>query len=239
MELEGGLPKLVLNFGSPSPVVLALSADANDFAWHELAVKRVGRKATIKMTKPNSEEIADEQIIIIPGAKTILNLFDDSRRLFIGSVPAGFKVCLNSKTFSLFNQKREELLFIMWFQMPSSLQQQSFVGDIDKLRINGEQIGFWNSERSVQVTGAEMRPLLDSERNEESGVTFNGIQGYMQLDVGAWNPRKRTAILLSFMTYSPDGLFPFYASIEPQASNPQKCCNFKDFSSSSERTETS
>ena len=28
---------------------------------------------------------------------------------------------------------------------------------------------------------------------------------YMQFDVGSWNPRKRTVILLSFMTYSPDG----------------------------------
>ena len=70
-----------------------------------------------------------------------------------------------------------------------------------------------------------MRPMVDSERNTESGVTFNGIEifcfkktksltimgkttvgnGYMQFDVGSWNPRKRTVILLSFMTYSPDG----------------------------------
>jgi hypothetical protein len=27
----------------------------------------------------------------------------------------------------------------------------------------------------------------------------------MQMDVGAWNPRKKTSIMLSFMTYSPDG----------------------------------
>lgn len=49
-----------------------------------------------------------------------------------------------------------------------------------------------------------MRQLADAERNAESGVSFNG-KGYMQMEVDAWNPRKRTAIMLSFMTYSPDG----------------------------------
>lgn len=92
--------------------------------------------------------------------------------------------------------------------MPNAIHQYSFVGDLDKLRLNGELIGFWNSERAEHIRGAEMRTLLDAERNAESGISFNG-KGYMQLGVGDWNPRKRTAILFSFSTFSPDGLLFF------------------------------
>ena len=108
----------------------------------------------------------------------MLNLFDDSRHLFVGGTPPEF-------------------------QMPVALQQRQFVGDFDKLRVNGELVGFWNSEKAHGISGAEMRQLPDAERNAESGVTFNG-KGYMQMDVGGWNPRKKTSIMLSFMTYSPD-----------------------------------
>lgn len=76
---------------------------------------------------------------------------------------------------------------------------------MDKLRLNGELIGFWNSERVTHITGADMRQLHDAERNAESGVSLNGAGSYLQLSVGAWNPRKRTSILLSFATYAPSG----------------------------------
>lgn len=92
--------------------------------------------------------------------------------------------------------------------MPNVIPNYSFVGDLDKLRLNGELIGFWNSERAVNIRGAEMHTMMDTERSAENGVSFNG-KGYMQLSVGDWNPRKRTAILFSFSTYSPDGLLFF------------------------------
>uniref|UniRef100_A0A915EQH0 Laminin G domain-containing protein n=1 Tax=Ditylenchus dipsaci TaxID=166011 RepID=A0A915EQH0_9BILA len=186
IELENGRPKLTLNFGRDA-VSAVLEVPVNDFHWREVIVERVGKRATIRVTKPRSDEFADEQTIIAPGAKSVLNFFDDSRRLFVGGVPAGFKI-------------------------PSSIHQHSFVGDLDKLRLNGELIGFWNSEKAVHISGAEMRTLLDEERNAESGVSFNG-KGYMQLGVGSWNPRKKTAIMLSFFTYSPDGLL-FFVGFE-------------------------
>uniref|UniRef100_A0A915EU75 Uncharacterized protein n=1 Tax=Ditylenchus dipsaci TaxID=166011 RepID=A0A915EU75_9BILA len=173
IELENGRPKLTLNFGRDA-VSAVLEVPVNDFHWREV-------------TKARSDEFADEQTIIAPGAKSVLNFFDDSRRLFVGGVPAGFKI-------------------------PSSIHQHSFVGDLDKLRLNGELIGFWNSEKAVHISGAEMRTLLDEERNAESGVSFNG-KGYMQLGVASWNLRKRTAIMLSFFTYSPDGLL-FFVGFE-------------------------
>ncbi|KAH7694236.1 laminin alpha, partial [Aphelenchoides avenae] len=92
--------------------------------------------------------------------------------------------------------------------LPSGVNQRHFVGDLDKLQVNGEHIGFWNSDKAEHITGADVRTVADSERQAESGVSFNG-NGYMQLGVGAWNPRKRTAILLSFSTYTPVGLLFF------------------------------
>lgn len=67
----------------------------NDYHWRELIVERIGKKAIIKITKPQTEDqFAEEQVLIVPGAKSVLNLFDDSRRLFVGGIPPGFKVFL-------------------------------------------------------------------------------------------------------------------------------------------------
>ncbi|KAL3080577.1 hypothetical protein niasHT_036523 [Heterodera trifolii] len=155
----------------------------------ELVVKpAVGRAVTpLRLSKPSTDERRRRKrrsfTVGGPPPKSVLNLFDDSRRLFVGGTPRDFR-------------------------LPATLKQNQFTGDMDKLRINGELFGFWNSERTQGVTGAEMRPLADAERSAESGVSFNG-KGYMQMEVGAWNPRKRTAIMFSFMTFSPDGLLFF------------------------------
>jgi hypothetical protein len=78
---------------------------------------------------------------------------------------------------------------------------------VDSLRLNGEALGLWNSNKAVGVTGASMRTIPDDEQAERA-LSLNG-KGYAQIDVGSWNPRMRTAILLSFSTYSPDGLLFF------------------------------
>jgi hypothetical protein len=66
--------------------------------------------------------------------------------------------------------------------MPSALQQRQLAGgDIGKLRVNGELVGFWNSQKAHGVSGAEMQQQLpDTERNAEAGLTFNSRRGYMQ-----------------------------------------------------------
>lgn len=73
--------------------------------------------------------------------------------------------------------------------------------------MNGEPLGLWNSNKASGITGASMRTITEDEQAEK-GLSLNG-KGYAQIDVGNWNPRMRTAILLSFMTYSPDGLLFF------------------------------
>lgn len=67
----------------------------DDYYWREFIIERIGKWATIKVTKPRSDNTyEDEQKVIAPGAKSVLNLFDDSRRLFVGGVPAGFDVTI-------------------------------------------------------------------------------------------------------------------------------------------------
>ncbi|KAH7704052.1 laminin-like protein K08C7.3 precursor, partial [Aphelenchoides avenae] len=46
-------------------------------------------------------------------------------------------------------------------------------------------------------------------RHRVQSISTSVASSNMQLGVGAWNPRKRTAILLSFSTYTPDGLLFF------------------------------
>lgn len=122
----------------------------------------------------------------IPGDKNVLNLYDDSRHFFIGSLPP---------------EK----------DWPEAIHEHTFVGDVDALYLNGEAIGLWNNDKSVRVTGANMRSTTEDERSEQ-GLSLNG-KGYAQIDVGSWNPRMRTALLLSFSTYSPDGLLFFIGKV--------------------------
>jgi hypothetical protein len=112
----------------------------------------------------------------------VLNLYDDSRHFFIGSLPTN----------------------LSW---PEAVHERTFVGDVDELRLNGETMGLWNSNKAVGITGADMRSITDEEQAER-GISLNG-KGYTQLSVGSWNPRKRTSLLLSFMTHAPDGLLFF------------------------------
>ena len=100
IELEQSRPKLSINFGNKEPITLLLSPKVNDCNWRELILSRVGKRATFKLTIPNSDEqFADEQTLIMPGAKSILKLFADRKRLFIGAAPPDFKVT-NSKLYS-------------------------------------------------------------------------------------------------------------------------------------------
>lgn len=147
-----------------------------------MQVTRVGRKIDFQLSKPNSISVSKQQSVEIPGDKSVFNLYDDSRHFFVGNLPADKS----------------------W---PEAVHERSFVGDVDSLRLNGESLGLWNSNKAVDVSGASMRTVTEDEQAEK-GLSLNG-KGYAQIDVGNWNPRMRTAILLSFMTYSPDGLLFF------------------------------
>ncbi|KAK6013885.1 laminin G domain protein [Ostertagia ostertagi] len=59
VEIEYGLPKVTINLGE-KPLVIRLYTRVADNQWRQLSVERIGRSATVKLYKPNSDEIADE-----------------------------------------------------------------------------------------------------------------------------------------------------------------------------------
>ncbi|TMS36985.1 hypothetical protein L596_004022 [Steinernema carpocapsae] len=184
VELENARLKLTIDLGE-SPMTIHLDQPVNDKQWREVIVERMGKLATFRVTKPGSEEIAEEKKENDPGSKSVLNLHQSVSRLFVGGVPESSRIS-------------------------QSIRNRHYSGDIEDLRLNDESIGLWNivDGGAQNVNGAFARPLMDSEFSDENGVSFNG-NGYMVHSLGPWNPRKRTIFLLSFLTYSPDGLF-FY-----------------------------
>lgn len=154
----------------------------SDNNWRHLQVTRVGRKIDFQLSKPNSIAVSSNRSIEIPGDKSVFNLYDDSRHFIVGNLPTDKN----------------------W---PDAVHEREFVGDIDALRLNGEPLGLWNSNKAIGITGANMRSVTDDEQAEQ-GISLNG-KGYTQISVGTWNPRKQTSLLLSFMTHAPDGLLFF------------------------------
>uniref|UniRef100_A0A7E4ULG0 Laminin subunit alpha-1 n=1 Tax=Panagrellus redivivus TaxID=6233 RepID=A0A7E4ULG0_PANRE len=181
--VDEGKPKLIMNLGDGESAGV-LDVTVNDNQWREVIIRRAARNAVVEISKPQSDETASQNEVEVAGPKSVLNLDDESHRILLGGFPENFNI-------------------------PSVLPTNSFNGDIDNLRVNGMLIGLWNGKKTGNVLGAPHRPLVAYEASEEKAVSFNG-HGYLQLDVSSsWNLRKRTVIMLSFMSYSPDGLLFF------------------------------
>lgn len=151
---------------------LPLDTEVADNQWRQLTLQRVGRHVDLRISEPSSATIAENRSADIAGDRVVLNLYDETRHLFVGGVPA-------------------ELT------LPDAIHHRSYVGDVDALRLNGESIGLWNAERAVGVSGTETRSRVDDDTSaEEHGVISLNGRGYTQLGVGAWNARKCDGSLL-------------------------------------------
>lgn len=122
------------------------------------------------MSKPNSIAVSTNKSVEIPGDKSVFNLYDDSRHFIIGNLSP---------------EKN-------W---PEAVHERTFVGDVDALRLNGEALGLWNSNKAVDVTGANMRSVTDDEQAEQ-GISLNG-KGYTQISVSfeTFNNSNPTSIV--------------------------------------------
>ncbi|VDO27999.1 unnamed protein product [Haemonchus placei] len=185
VEIEYGQPKVTINLGE-KPLVIKLNTRVADNQWRQLSVERIGRSATVKLYKPNSEEVEEVKKGTAEGNKSILNLHQTMSRLFVGGIPAGSRIA-------------------------KDVRNRAFEGDIEDLTLHGEPVGLWNAKTggAVAVRGAEPRPPIPSIIDRfVSGVSLNG-DGYIVYQMGYWNPRKRAIFSLSFLTFSPDGLLFF------------------------------
>ncbi|VDK44418.1 unnamed protein product [Anisakis simplex] len=181
IELVDGHPRLIVDLGV-TPLIITSTVDAADGHWRKIFVERFGKTATLKVSAPNSANYDDEKSDTIDGPKSVLNLNQKMSRLFVGGVPRNVNIS-------------------------SDVQNRFFIGDIEDVRILSESMGLWNAKSggSVNVQGAERRPLTSSMATDELALSFNG-DGYVAQNLGAWNPRRETVFSLNFETYSPDGL---------------------------------
>lgn len=91
VEIEYGKPKVTIDLGE-KPLVIRLNTPVADNQWRQLSIERIGRSATVKLYKPNSDEVEEVQKGTADGNKSILNLHQTMSRLFVGGIPAGSKI---------------------------------------------------------------------------------------------------------------------------------------------------
>ncbi|CAI4221509.1 unnamed protein product [Auanema sp. JU1783] len=183
VEIEQGTPKVTIDLGD-EPLVIKLETRVVDNLWRKIEVERIGKSATVTLSKPNGEDVAETKKASSTGNKSVLNLHQTQSRLFVGGIPAKS-------------------------QIDRSVRNRLFYGDIEELLLHGEPVGLWNARNGgmVNVNGAPRRYRSDGS-SSNTGVSLNG-EGYIVHDLGHWNPRKKTVLSLQFLTYSPEGLL-FY-----------------------------
>ena len=62
IELEGARPKLTLNLGGRTTGNVRMDSTVNDNQWRELVVQRRGKRATIHLAKPGTDESIEEKV---------------------------------------------------------------------------------------------------------------------------------------------------------------------------------
>ncbi|VBB28863.1 unnamed protein product [Acanthocheilonema viteae] len=182
IEVEKGHLRVVINLGD-TPTQLISNSSVTDGNWRKVAVDRVGKTITLRVSSPNSANYEEEKIQTIGGFKSVLNLHQKKSRLFIGGIVPGVNIS-------------------------PDVHNREFSGDIEDLRIHGETVGLWNAKKggNYNVQGVTKKIFAASSLTDEIALSFNG-DGYAVHKLSIWNPRKQTIFSLTFQTYSPDGLF--------------------------------
>ncbi|EGT43369.1 hypothetical protein CAEBREN_17090 [Caenorhabditis brenneri] len=182
-EIEYGRPKVTVDLGD-APAIVKLETPVNDGLWRKLNIERIGKTVNVTLSKPNSVETAETKTSVAGGNKSVLNLNQQSSRLFVGGIPKTARVS-------------------------NTLYNRDFAGDIESLKLHGEHIGLWNirEKGNVNVGGAQKKPKM-TDNADELLISLDG-EGYTSYKPSHWNPRKATKISLSFLTFSPHGLLFF------------------------------
>ncbi|VDK75274.1 unnamed protein product [Litomosoides sigmodontis] len=181
VEVERSHLRVVVNLGE-TPTQLVSDASVADGNWRKVAVDRIGKTVTLRLSSPNSGNYEEEKVRTVDGFKSVLNLHQKKSRLFVGGIAPGINIS-------------------------PDVHNREFSGDIEDLRIHGETVGLWNSKKggNYNVQGAKKKIFTASSSTDEIALSFNG-DGYAVHKLGIWNPRKQTIFSLTFQTYSPDGL---------------------------------
>lgn len=196
IEIENGYPVLLVDVGD-GPERIISNKLVNDDRWYEAIVERTGKKVVFTIREEDNE--GGEKLITkeeeLPGDQTSFTL-DDKSRLFVGGA--------------------------IDFQMPDSIKQSSFEGEIEGLKIGERDVGLWNFvDGQNNENGAMERDRLVTKEAKHTGYRFGG-NGYVVLDAKPYNFKSRTHVSFKFKAGrdSPNGLLFFcgtethYISVE-------------------------
>ncbi|KFD50649.1 hypothetical protein M513_08456 [Trichuris suis] len=188
LEVKDGRARCIFDLGAGDASVTS-NRVVSDNRWHKASVERVGKLLTLKVSTEGEPD--DQTEIFSHGSKSILNLNKNYSKLFIGGVPTSF-------------------------ELPKTIVNHRFNGQIEGLVLHGEPKGLWNFalDGRNNTFGAPERRELHSEASLNgcscnSGIHLNG-KGYAVLQRLMWNPRQHIDLVFYFKTYASEGLM-FYA----------------------------
>lgn len=189
IEIENGYPVLIIDVGDgPERVINNKKVDDNK--WYQAIVDRKGKDVTFTIREEDDfgNETLRQEKQTLAGEQTSFRL-DENSKLIVG----GFSE----------------------IQVPDSIKQYSFEGEIEGLKIGDNDIGLWNFVDAENTNGAFERDRLIAKEAKYTGYRFGG-NGYVVLDARPFNFKQRSHISFKFRAArdSPNGLLFFVGSEE-------------------------
>lgn len=185
IEIENGYPVLLVDLGD-GPERIISNKLVDDDRWYEAIVERAGKNVTFTIREEDNE--GKQQTIVkkeeLPGDETNFNL-DEKSRLFVGGYSD--------------------------YQMPDSIKQSSFEGEIEGLKVGDRDVGLWNFlDGQNNNLGAVERDRLITKEDKHTGYRFGG-NGFVVLDARPYNFKQRSHVSFKFKAGkdSPNGLLFF------------------------------
>lgn len=182
IEIENGYPVLLIDMGD-GPERIINSKLVDDNKWYEAIVERQGKDVTFTIRDEDGDgnEVMHEKKETLPGDKTNFRL-DENSKLFVGGYSD--------------------------YQMPDSIKQSAFEGEIEGLKIGDSEVGLWNFvDGQNNNLGAIERDRIVDRKAKYTGYRFGG-NGYVALDAKPFNFKTRSHIKFRFKAGldSPNGL---------------------------------
>lgn len=185
IEIENGYPVLTLDVGD-GPERIISNKLVDDDRWYEAIVERAGKSVTFTIREEDNN--GNENLIVkkeeLPGDQTSFSL-DDNSRLFVGGYSD--------------------------YQMPDSIKQSSFEGEVEGLKIGERDVGLWNFlDGQNNNLAAVERDRLVTKEAKHTGYRFGG-NGFVVLDAKPYNFKQRSHVSFKFKTGrdAPNGLLFF------------------------------
>lgn len=188
IEVENGYPVLLVDVGD-GPERIISNKLVDDDKWYEAIIDRKGKDVTFTIREEDdqgNEQLHEKKETL---ASDDMNFrLDENSRLFVGGYSD--------------------------YQMPDSIKQSSFEGEIENLRIGDTPVGLWNFiDGDNNNLGAIERDRLIATEAKHTGYRFGG-NGYVVLDARPFNFKQRSTITFKFKAArdSPNGLLFFVGS---------------------------